>query len=106
MLLAASIIKWQHAASPFDSGAADEMGLATLVGLQLMDVAADATVAGKGLPLVLISHGNDGGLASHADLAMALARRDALTPRRHHDPSHDQAEGEGVVGMRKLPKEG
>jgi predicted dienelactone hydrolase len=45
----------------------------TLLGLQLMDVAANAAVAGRGLPLVLISHGNGGGPAGHADLAMALA---------------------------------
>lgn len=33
----------------------------------------DAPVAGKGLPLVVISHGNGGGMASHIDLALALA---------------------------------
>lgn len=45
----------------------------TLIGMRLMDVAPDAPVAGAGLPLILISHGNGGGPASHADLAMALA---------------------------------
>lgn len=45
----------------------------TPLGLQLMDVAVDAPVAGRGLPVVVISHGNGGGIASHADLAMALA---------------------------------
>jgi predicted dienelactone hydrolase len=45
----------------------------TLIGLQLMSVAPDAAVAGKDLPLVVISHGNGGGPGSHADLAMALA---------------------------------
>jgi predicted dienelactone hydrolase len=45
----------------------------TPLGLQLMDVAADAAVSGKGLPLVFISHGNGGGPGGHADLAMALA---------------------------------
>jgi predicted dienelactone hydrolase len=45
----------------------------TLLGLVLMDVAPDAPVAGTGLPLVVISHGNGGGPGSHADLALALA---------------------------------
>ncbi|MDQ6620689.1 MAG: hypothetical protein M3Z31_13515 [Pseudomonadota bacterium] len=38
-----------------------------------MDVARDAPIAGRDLPLVVISHGNGGGLQSHADLAFALA---------------------------------
>lgn len=45
----------------------------TLIGSTLMDVARDAPVAGRDLPLVVISHGNGGGLQSHADLALALA---------------------------------
>lgn len=39
----------------------------------LLDVAKDGPVAGTGLPLVVISHGNGGGAVGHADLAMALA---------------------------------
>jgi predicted dienelactone hydrolase len=45
----------------------------TLLSLVLMDVARDAPVSGSDLPLIVISHGNGGGLASHADLALALA---------------------------------
>jgi predicted dienelactone hydrolase len=45
----------------------------TLIGTRLMDVAPDGPIAGESLPLILISHGNGGGPASHADLAMALA---------------------------------
>lgn len=45
----------------------------TLVSLVLMNVARDAPIAGHKLPLVVISHGNGGGVASHADLALALA---------------------------------
>lgn len=45
----------------------------TLLGVVLMNVARDATVSGRDLPLVVISHGNGGGPQSHADLAMALA---------------------------------
>lgn len=45
----------------------------TLLGTVLMDVARNAPIAGDDLPLVVISHGNGGGPASHADLALALA---------------------------------
>jgi predicted dienelactone hydrolase len=45
----------------------------TLLGVALMDVARDAPVSGRGLPLIVISHGNGGGPSSHADLALALA---------------------------------
>lgn len=45
----------------------------TLLGVVLMNVARNAPVSGQDLPLVVISHGNGGGPASHADLALALA---------------------------------
>lgn len=45
----------------------------TLALPMLLNVAKDGAVAGTGLPLVLISHGNGGGATGHADLAMALA---------------------------------
>jgi predicted dienelactone hydrolase len=45
----------------------------TLLGTVLMEVARNAPVSGRDLPLVVISHGNGGGPASHADLALALA---------------------------------
>jgi predicted dienelactone hydrolase len=45
----------------------------TLMGAVLMDVARDAPISGRDLPLVVISHGNGGGVPSHADLALALA---------------------------------
>lgn len=45
----------------------------SLVGPVLMDVARGAPVSGKAMPLVVISHGNGGGPAGHADLAMDLA---------------------------------
>lgn len=45
----------------------------TLIGTTLMDVARDAPIAGRDLPLIVISHGNGGGPQSHADLALALA---------------------------------
>ena len=45
----------------------------TLLGPLLMDVAANGPISGSALPLVVISHGNGGGIGSHADLALALA---------------------------------
>jgi predicted dienelactone hydrolase len=38
------------------------------------DVAADAAVAGSGLPLIIISHGTGGSAAGHYDTALALAK--------------------------------
>ncbi len=45
----------------------------TLLGTVLMNVARNTPISGDALPLVVISHGNGGGPASHADLALALA---------------------------------
>lgn len=45
----------------------------SLIGITLMKVARDSPIAGRDLPMVVISHGNGGGLQSHADLALALA---------------------------------
>ena len=45
----------------------------TVLGLNLLSVAPDAPVAGMGLPLIVMSHGNGGGPGGHADLALALA---------------------------------
>lgn len=44
-----------------------------MAGPVLMKVASGAPLVGSGLPLVLISHGNGGGITGHADLALALA---------------------------------
>ena len=45
----------------------------TFLGAVLLDVAANAPVSGRDLPLVVISHGDGGGIGSHVDLALALA---------------------------------
>lgn len=45
----------------------------TFISGHLLSVARDSPVAGAGLPLVVISHGNDGSALSHVDLAMDLA---------------------------------
>ncbi|MFA5962762.1 MAG: dienelactone hydrolase [Sphingomonas sp.] len=44
------------------------------LGLFSQTVAPDAPVAGQGLPLVVMSHGNGGGFTGHYDTALALAR--------------------------------
>lgn len=54
-------------------GSASARAWPVMAGPVLMKVAPDAPLAGSGLPLMLISHGNGGGIAGHADLALALA---------------------------------
>lgn len=65
----------------------------TLLGVTLMDVARNAPVSGSDLPLVVISHGNGGGPASHADLALALANAGyiAVAPMHAGDNYADQS---------------
>ena len=65
----------------------------TLLSLVLMDVARDAPISGSELPLVVISHGNGGGPASHADLALALASAGYIvaTPMHTGDNYADQS---------------
>lgn len=71
----------------------------TWLGTGLMDVAADAPVAGRNLPLVVISHGNSGGPGSHADLAAALANAGYVVaaPMHSGDNYADQSAA-GTVG--------
>lgn len=65
----------------------------TLIGALLLDVAPDGPVQGQALPLVLISHGNGAGLASHADLAMDLASAGfvVVAPLHAGDNAFDQS---------------
>ncbi len=44
-----------------------------MLGPLVMKVARDGEIAGRNLPLVVMSHGNGGGMGGHADLALALA---------------------------------
>ncbi len=50
-----------------------------------MDVAREAPISGWDLPLVVLSHGSGGGLASHADLALALANVGYVVAAPKHD---------------------
>lgn len=58
-----------------------------------MHVARDAPVDGRGLPLVVISHGNGAGLLSHVDLAMALASAGHVVAAPMHTGDNFQQQG-------------
>jgi len=68
----------------------------TLLGVVLMDVARNAPISGRDLPLVVISHGNGGGPASHADLALALANAGYMVAAPMH--SGDNYADQSAVG--------
>ena len=68
----------------------------TLLGTVLMNVARNASIAGRDLPLVVISHGNGGGPASHADLALALADAGYIVAAPMH--TGDNYADQSVVG--------
>jgi predicted dienelactone hydrolase len=72
----------------------------TMLGVVIMDVAPDAPVSGRDLPLVVISHGNGGGPASHADLAMALANAGYVVAAPMH--TGDNYADESAVGSGAL----
>ena len=65
-------------------------------GLALATVARDAPVAGRGLPLVVISHGNGGGPMGHVDLALALASAGYIVAAPMH--GGDNYEDQSAVG--------
>jgi len=66
------------------------------LGLARQLVARDAPIAGRDLPLIVISHGNGGGWPSHADTAVALAAAGFVVAA----PSHtgDNFRDESYVG--------
>jgi len=68
----------------------------TLLGPLLMDVAPNGPISGSALPLVVISHGNGGGLGSHADLALALAAAGYVVAAPMH--TGDNYADQGAVG--------
>lgn len=67
-----------------------------LVGLAFQRVAKDAPLAGAGLPLVVMSHGNGGLYASHADTALALAAAGFVVAAVTH--TGDNARDDRYVG--------
>ena len=68
----------------------------TLLGLTLMKVAKEGPIAGTGLPLVVISHGNGAGVTAHVDLALALASNGYVVAAPMH--SGDNFQDQSAVG--------
>lgn len=73
----------------------------TRVGAFIQDLVPGAPLRGRGLPLVVISHGNGGYLASHADTALALAEAGFIVgaPTHPGDNYRDQS-GATELGAR------
>ncbi len=91
------------AAPPIEVGVwypAQAPARATAVGLLTQDVARDALPQGRGLPLVVISHGNGGSFASHAATAFALAQAGFVVAAPSHtgDTHADQSRATDLGG--------
>lgn len=73
------------------------------VGLLTQEVAAGAAVRGRGLPLVVISHGNGGNFASHAATALALAEAGFVVAAPTHtgDNHRDQSRAGDAEGRNR-----
>ena len=69
------------------------------LGMFSQTVAADSDISGKSLPLVLISHGTGGSLASHYDTAIALAEAGFVVAALTH--TGDNYADQSYVGNRK-----
>lgn len=65
-----------------------------------MGAIQNGSVAGKGLPLIVISHGNGGGMTSHIDLALALARAGYVVAAPMH--AGDNFEDPSASGLATL----
>ncbi len=72
----------------------------TAVGLFTQDVAREAPARGRGLSLVVISHGNGGNFASHATTALALAQAGFVVAAPTHtgDNNRDQSRASDLGG--------
>lgn len=99
---AATSVGFQHLSIPDGARPAIEAGVwypsdapASPQPLELFSqtVAPDGPVSGRGLPLVVISHGNGGSLGGHYDTALALARAGFVVAALEHtgDNYHDQS---------------
>ena len=67
-----------------------------LVGISPQIVAGNGNVAGRSLPLIVISHGNGGLLSSHSDTALALASAGFVVAAVTH--TGDNAQDDRYVG--------
>ena len=68
----------------------------SIIGFSAQKVATNGTVVGRGLPLVVISHGNRGLASSHADTALALASAGFVVAAVTH--TGDNARDDSYVG--------
>lgn len=68
----------------------------SVIGLSAQKVAANGAVAGRGLPLIVISHGNGGLASSHSDTALALASAGFVVAAVTH--TGDNARDDSYVG--------
>ncbi|MEO8567013.1 MAG: dienelactone hydrolase family protein [Betaproteobacteria bacterium] len=68
----------------------------SVIGLSAQKVATNGAVAGRSLPVVVISHGNGGLASSHSDTALALASAGFVVAAVTH--SGDNARDESYVG--------
>lgn len=115
-LLGALVVTAQHPAKPvgFQLGRAiDQDGRSfpvgiwypttastslTFLGAGFIYLARDAPVAGTGLPMVVVSHGNAGGPTSHTDLALALASAGyVVAAPMHPGDNYADQRSEGTV---------
>jgi len=71
------------------------------------DVAANGALVGDALPLILISHGTGGSLASHFDTALALARAGFVVAAVTHtgDNYQDQTYAGNVIDLVDRPRQ-
>lgn len=69
------------------------------MGLSRQHVARGAPVAGRDLPLIVISHGTGGGFVSHADTAIALASAGFVVAAPNH--TGDNYGDDSYVGTRR-----
>jgi predicted dienelactone hydrolase len=114
--VAGAQVGFQHVSVPDPGGAPLAVGLwypttATAspqaLGLFQQNVALDAPVAGTNLPVVFISHGTGGSLASHYDTALELARAGFVVVALTHtgDNSQDQRYAGNRVDLVDRPRQ-
>lgn len=77
------------------------------LGLMSQDVALNGPVAGRDLPLILISHGSGGSLSSHIDTANALARAGFVVVAITHfgDNTQDRSYAGNRVDLIERPRQ-
>lgn len=110
---AAPSVGYQHLTMPDPAGPPVEIGVwyptdtapaAHTIQLFNQQVAEDAPISGRALPLVVMSHGTGGSFAGHYDTAMALARAGYVVAALTHtgDNYRDQS---GATNLPNRPRQ-